>query len=225
VLAAALLGPLSKRAPFATAAATALACGLLLVPLGSLPERLGRERALFGFDTVSNFTELSGERNEEPLPSPYRSPAIAAAEVVAEAPSDLRTATVRPLRWLAKRHGKRLVLVATNRAWASPRVALRTVAFAAPEAILASRADALVLHTRQRDEGAQAARRVGRVLRPHEVRSLAARDRLAVELERVWTAAWGAPDASDAGLAVWDLRRIRRRSGPTLEPRAPAAIQ
>jgi hypothetical protein len=48
-------------------------------------------------------------------------------------------------------------------------------------------AKALVLHTRLRDEGVLAARRVGRALRPHELRSLAARYRLAVDLERQWT--------------------------------------
>jgi len=209
VLTARLLRPLAARARTATAAAAAVACALALVPLGPLRERLTHERVLFGFDALTNFTEHAGEHGDEPLPAPYRSAAIVAADVVAEAPFDLRSATIRPLRWLARRHGKRLVLVAGYSFIDSPRLAFRTVSKAEPEAILASRADALVLHSQLRVEGADIARRVGRAQRPYETRSLAARDRFAVELGQRLTSAWGPPDSSDASLMVWDLRRVR----------------
>jgi hypothetical protein len=207
------------RWPSSTVALAALL--ILVVAAGPLWRWLGPARALLGYGEVhGDFGRRAGGPSAE-MPEGYRFLRALEPDLVAVAPATTEGWFDRLfVRWIPSL-GTGVILGVDGPKWqGEPLVDLRTIRRPTPADLLASGADAVVLHLHPSRELPS----TGKVTEAH-LRRARHQDRLSAILAGRFRRAWGRPHFSSGEHAVWDLRRLRwsRRSAEPANPSAPAA--
>ncbi|MGH9465279.1 MAG: hypothetical protein ACRD0X_06495 [Thermoanaerobaculia bacterium] len=163
--------------------------------------------------------EILGFVSREPRPArsappPYARLAALSPGAVIEYPARPLSRFVNPLAVAQRAHGRRVYLSPGDRKLLDPRLDLQSFVGPEPHTLLASKAALLVVH---RDWARELGPDLGAGPLPADLRSRAEEElaRMAVQARRLvrrLVGAWGRPDLSQNGLAVWDLERVRRRA-------------